>query len=329
MRLEDIGFYTLSDKRAETVSPVSQMQRCELIITEYCNFNCAYCRGLREDIYRDKNKKMLSFNEIKNVIDLWCKDKPLKNIRFSGGEPTIHPEIVQIIAYARMSGIKRIAISTNGSADYELYEKILNAGCNDFSVSLDACCAAKFKKFAGVKNDMWDKFVTNLKGLSKRTYVTVGVVLTPDNIKDVEEIIVFANDCSVSDIRIIPAAQWKKGLDIVQVDEDVLSKYPILKYRLANLANGKNVRGLTTTDSPACPLVIDDSVIAGDFHFPCVIYMREQGDPVGKVNENMRAERIEWFKNTDVFKDSICRKNCLDVCIDYNNKASKNSFCNK
>lgn len=34
----------------------------------------------------------------------------------------------------------------------------------------------------------------------------------------------------------------------------------------------------------------------------------------------MRIERLEWFKNHDCKKDKICRNNCLDVCIDYNNK---------
>jgi hypothetical protein len=79
-------------------------------------------------------------------------------------------------------------------------------------------------------------------------------------------------------------------------------------------------RGMVENDSNKCALVLDDSVIAGDYHFPCVIYMREKGEPIGNVLKNMRKERSEWFKSHDCFKDNICRKNCLDVCIDYNNK---------
>jgi len=37
-KLEDIGFYTLTDERLKNTSLTSQMQRCEMIITEYCNF---------------------------------------------------------------------------------------------------------------------------------------------------------------------------------------------------------------------------------------------------------------------------------------------------
>lgn len=35
----------------------------------------------------------------------------------------------------------------------------------------------------------------------------------------------------------------------------------------------------------------------------------------------MRAERAEWIKKHNSFEDPICREMCLDVCIDYNNKA--------
>lgn len=40
----------------------------------------------------------------------------------------------------------------------------------------------------------------------------------------------------------------------------------------------------------------------------------------------MRKEREEWFKNHDTHGDKICRENCLDVCVDYNNLFNQ---CNK
>jgi hypothetical protein len=41
------------------------MKRCEMIITEYCNFKCPYCRGLKDEIYGNiKGEK------------LWIRKKP-------------------------------------------------------------------------------------------------------------------------------------------------------------------------------------------------------------------------------------------------------------
>jgi molybdenum cofactor biosynthesis enzyme MoaA len=321
MKLEQIGFYTLSDQRAATSSLSSQMKRCEMIITEACNFSCPYCRGLDASIYGDRRQKQLSLDEIKQNIDYWCQNEPLENIRFSGGEPTLHKNIVEIVAYAKSKGIKRIAISSNGSSKWELYQQLIDAGCNDFSISLDACCSTTGDKMAGGVYGAWEKVVENIKLISAKTYVTVGVVLTPDNIAETIKTIELAHSLGVADIRIISAAQWNERIDeFKQIPQDFLDKHPILKYRMENFCNGKDIRGITETDSHKCGLVYDDSVIAGGFHFPCVIYMREKGNPIGKVGPNMRLERHDWYQKHDTHTDPICKRQCLDVCVDYNNK---------
>ena len=160
--LKNIGFYTLSDERALNSSEHSQMKRCEMIITEYCNFRCPYCRGLDDHIYGDRISKQLSLAEVKANIDYWCNDEPLENIRFSGGEPTLHKNIVEIVAYANSKGIKRIAISTNGSNKLDLYRRLFDVGVYDFSISLDACCAEDGDKMAGNIGGSWEKVVSNI-----------------------------------------------------------------------------------------------------------------------------------------------------------------------
>ena len=321
MNLENIGFYTLSNKRAKNSSHESQMKRCEMIITEYCNFNCPYCRGLKDEIYGKRIKKQLSIEEIKRNIDLWCKDMPLENIRFSGGEPTLHPNILEAIQYSKFKGIKRIAISTNGSNKLGKYKQLINAGANDFSISLDACCAEDGDKMAGHKAGSWDIVVKNIEAISKLSYVTVGVVFTPENVDKCIETIRFAHLLGVADIRIISSAQWNKPIPrLKEIEKEIVDNHPILKYRINHFISGRNVRGIKKTDCKKCPLVLDDTVIAGDYFFPCVIYMREQGKAIGRAGYTMRKQQKEWFDNHNTYNDKICRKNCLDVCVDYNNK---------
>ena len=86
--LEDIGFYTLCDARAERTSITSPMWRCEMILTDLCNFKCPYCRGLREDLVGS-----IPIDTALSVLDIWIADG-LKNVRFTGGEPTLYPGLI-------------------------------------------------------------------------------------------------------------------------------------------------------------------------------------------------------------------------------------------
>ena len=110
MKLENIGFYTLSDDRAKNTSINSPLWRCELILTDKCNFRCPYCRGMRDDC-----KGTLSLESVNSLISYLTRHG-LKNVRFSGGEPTLYPHLHNIAKRCRSLGVERVAISTNGYA---------------------------------------------------------------------------------------------------------------------------------------------------------------------------------------------------------------------
>ena len=318
MRLQDIGFYTLSDERADTASKDTPLIRGELLVGGMCNFNCKYCRHVGgPDIPLEDGIR---------VIDEFARHG-LFAIRFSGGEPIIHPHMLPFVRHAKANGIKRIAVSTNGSADFSDYSALMDAGVDDFSISLDACCAEDGDKMAGGVKGAWDKVVDNIRRISSRCYVTVGVVLTVDNVGSLNGIISFADSLGVADIRIIPAAQEADRLTSVSVDEAILARHPILRYRVANIRAGKPCRGLQEGDSRRCGLAVDDAAVMGDEHFPCIIYLREGGEPIGKVGPTMREERHGWYRGHDTSVDPICRRNCLDVCVCHNNRFAANNPC--
>jgi pyruvate-formate lyase-activating enzyme len=317
MSLDTIGFYTLSEQRALNVSAVSPMQRCEMILTDRCNFKCPYCRGLRPDCKGD-----LDPMKALETLALWC-DEGLQNVRFSGGEPLTYKNLDDLVWYANYRGVKRIAISSNGSFPLGNYFSLIDTGVNDFSISLDACCSAFGDKMAGVSGK-WERVTSNIREIAKRVYTNVGVVLTTENAPQVCEIVKFAHGLGVADIRIIPATQeGDANGDVIEgveaIPQEILDAHPILKYRVGNLLAGLCVRGIQCHDTNKCYLALDDSVVSGGFHFPCVIYMREHGEPIGKVGPNMRGERVAWMAQHNTHTDPICRKNCLDVCVDHNN----------
>jgi molybdenum cofactor biosynthesis enzyme MoaA len=293
------------------------MMRCEMILTERCNFKCPYCRGLREDCQGD-----MPIVQAMSILNMWC-DQGLQNVRFSGGEPLTYEHLGALVMYAKSRGVKRIAVSSNGSFPHEQYHRLWYQGVNDFSISLDACCASECGKMAGLNGSPLKRIEENIRKLSAKTYVTVGVVLTDDNAPDLAKIVQYAYELGVSDIRIIPAAQNGCMIEGVEaIPQQILDVYPILAYRVKNIKEGRPVRSIQEYDSSRCYMPIDDSVVAGDYHFPCVIYMREQGEPIGRIGPNMRTERTIWSLAHNCARDPICKANCLDVCVDHNNKCA-------
>jgi len=314
VKLDNIGFYTLTDKRARNTSGNSPLMRCELLLTDKCNLHCPYCRGMRKDL-----KGELSLSYAQKVLGLWIEDG-LQNVRFSGGEPTLYPYLEFLIKQCRNYDVKRIAISTNGTQSLDYYKRLVDWGVNDFSISLDGGCCAMNMKMNGGANS-FKKVSRNIQYLSWYNYVTVGTVFNELNVSTAMETIKYIDSLNPSDIRIISSAQYNQALNnLLDMPEDILNRHPILKYRINNFRRGRNVRGIRKQDTHKCYLVKDDVAVAGKYHFPCIIYLREGGKPIGTMGKNFRKERIKWFETHDTHKDSICKKNCLDVCVNYNNR---------
>jgi molybdenum cofactor biosynthesis enzyme MoaA len=161
MKLENIGFYTLSNKRIKQVHKNSPLWRCELILTDKCNFKCPYCRGLTNDI-----SGTLPLWEAKMIVQSWIT-QGLKNVRFSGGEPTIYPELSDLVYMCSRNNVEHIAISTNGSANFEYYQELIDLGVNDFSISLDACCSSFGEKMSGGVKGAWEVVIDNIQKIAK------------------------------------------------------------------------------------------------------------------------------------------------------------------
>lgn len=314
MKLEDIGFQTMYDERVRHISEHSEMKRCEIVLTSFCSFHCPYCNGIREDC-----RGSISVEQARRAIDLWTENG-LENLRFTGGEPTLWKGLTDLVKYAKRRGARTIGISTNAYTDMAVYDELIDAGVDSFSISLDAADPQTGDRMSGVEGS-WVKVTENIRHIAARAYVALGIVATARSVGNLKQTIEFALSLGVQDIKLISASQYNEVLSVAEeLDEDVFVDHPFLRYRVGNIKREKNMRGLGEDDSHRCTLVLDDSSVAKDWHFPCTIYLREYGDPIGRVGENMRHERAVWARTHDTHEDPICSANCIDACIEFNNR---------
>ncbi|WP_406657313.1 radical SAM protein [Methanolobus sp. ZRKC2] len=88
-----------------------QQHTCVAIIeiNDSCNLNCPICFA------DSKNSYALSFEKVKEMIDLYfeCEKEP-EVLQISGGEPTLHPDILDILKYMGQKNILYPVLNTNG-----------------------------------------------------------------------------------------------------------------------------------------------------------------------------------------------------------------------
>jgi uncharacterized radical SAM superfamily Fe-S cluster-containing enzyme len=80
-------------------------------ITSACNLDCPICYTINKNdaAYR------MSTDDMRRILDHLIEDHTeLDIINFTGGEPTMHPQLIEFLEMCRDAGIRRLTISTNG-----------------------------------------------------------------------------------------------------------------------------------------------------------------------------------------------------------------------
>ena len=119
-------------------------------ITGRCNLNCNIC-------FADSNKHRYepSLDEIivmlKNLRN--TRPAPCTTIQYTGGEPTVHPQFLDIVRVSKELGFTHIQCATNGLklADSDFAEKAREAGLQYLYLQMDGVTDEVFEKIRGRK----------------------------------------------------------------------------------------------------------------------------------------------------------------------------------
>jgi len=107
-------------------------------LTNKCNLNCPVC-------FANANQSgyvyEASYEQVVEMLQRLRDYRPIPCtcVQFSGGEPTVHPEFLKIVAKALEMGFSQIQIATNGikMADEEFARKAAQAGLHTLYLQFD------------------------------------------------------------------------------------------------------------------------------------------------------------------------------------------------
>jgi GTP 3',8-cyclase len=106
-------------------------------VTDRCNFRCLYCMPA-EGLQWLPKRDILTYEEITAIVRQLAP-LGLRRLRITGGEPTIRPDLVRLIAMLKaVPGIEDIALSTNGVKLPELAQPLRDAGLERVNMSADS-----------------------------------------------------------------------------------------------------------------------------------------------------------------------------------------------
>ena len=89
-----------------------------------CNYDCSYCPSLVHD-NTSKHIDIKHFQTAMENLSRFYKGKKL-HIALTGGEPFVHPKILNILSILReFPEVKVIGVTTNGSVSLQKYEKAI------------------------------------------------------------------------------------------------------------------------------------------------------------------------------------------------------------
>ena len=113
-------------------------------ITDRCNFRCVYC--MEPDVQFQPRENMLTPGEIIRMARV-AQSLGVRKIRLTGGEPTLHPHLTEIISGIRAATDVEIAMISNGSLlTRQKLSAWKRAGLDRMTISIDSVRADRFAR---------------------------------------------------------------------------------------------------------------------------------------------------------------------------------------
>lgn len=167
----------------------------------FCNLKCPMCIQARSMTDIERERKLLSFQDFKKVIDD-IKGFAVSVSLFYAGEPLLNKDLFRMIEYATQHRILTY-ISTNGVllANQEVRAKLLRSGLFKLHISFDGASAEVYEKhrvganFEEVKESI--RLFVKERGSAKLPIIAMQTIVDKSTLPQVSNYILLAKELGV------------------------------------------------------------------------------------------------------------------------------------
>ena len=211
-------------------------------LTDRCNFRCFYCLPHGEPPIAPK-EQMLSYEEIDYVCEIFVS-LGIEKLRLTGGEPMLRRDIetiIQKLTRLKSSGLRDLALTTNGYYLPERAQSLKDAGLDRVTISLDSLKRDVFKRMTGV--DVLDKVLAGIAAAKAAKLEPIkinAVIVRGHNEDEVANFAEFARDYDVKMrfIEFMPldsGHEWARE-DVVsgkEIRDRISERFPLVRVEVA------------------------------------------------------------------------------------------------
>ena len=167
----------------------------QFYVTARCNLTCEQCNI----IYANADVEECTIDEVRKIADQFAS-MGVAIVLLAGGEPFARKDLPEII-HAFETRKVHVRMQTNGLATEEMISAVIEAGGKDISISLDSLYSASQDRINGEFNNSWHQALKSIalftKYLPKKdSFASLGCVLQPHNLGDIEDVIRFGTEIS-------------------------------------------------------------------------------------------------------------------------------------
>jgi radical SAM protein with 4Fe4S-binding SPASM domain len=210
-------------------------------LTRRCNLACRTC-------FNNSHYPLayeLTTPEILNTLEQLDQLGAFE-VRFTGGEPTEHPDFREIVAFAKARGFY-ISLGTNGVYSQEKRSWIYESGVDWFIVSLDGAAEIN-DRVRGPGT--YSQVAQTLRDLARRSQVRVrlNMVVARHNVHSIEALARLADENGVESLNMIPLRPY--GRSVKTMLDDMFSQHDFYAFiqHIQQLRQRYQVKFITTLD---------------------------------------------------------------------------------
>jgi len=172
---------------------------CE--ITYICNLECPTC--FRWTSKPDEHE--LTADQWKGVLAKLKAWLGPFNLTFTGGEPFLRPDILDIFRFAADNGIVTGVVSNGSLIDETLARKIVDSGLDGLTLSLNSLVAEVHNKTRGT-NSAFDEVMRAIDNLKDRRgmRLVLSTTIVKDSIEGLPDVIAFAKARGIYGVNFQP-----------------------------------------------------------------------------------------------------------------------------